>query len=67
MPIYEYQCNECGRIEEVLEMHENEDHTNLPCPQHCPGHMKRIMSAHSFIERVNLRIPKIGSGQRKKV
>ena len=61
MPIYEYQCTECGRIEEAIEMHINENHENLPCP-HCePGHMKRIMSSHSFIERSKLRIPVQGS------
>lgn len=67
MPIYEFQCDKCGKIEEELEMHPAEDHHNLFCPNCSDGVMKKIMSAHSYIERTKLRIPKIGSRQRKQI
>jgi len=66
MPIYEYQCDKCGCIEEALEMHKTENHEGLFCPHCQKGSMKRIMSSHSFIERTKLRIPAHGSRLRKK-
>ena len=67
MPIFEYQCDKCGKIEEELELHPTENHHNLFCPNCENGVMKKIMSVHSFIERTNLRIPAQGSKQRKKI
>jgi putative FmdB family regulatory protein len=45
MPIYEYECQKCGRITEVLEM--SGDNPLEKCE--CGGEVKRIMSQGSFI------------------
>jgi putative FmdB family regulatory protein len=66
MPIYEYQCDECKKIEEVLELHPEESHNGLFCP-HCElGTMKKIMSASAIIELSHLRIPSKRSRKRTK-
>ena len=69
MPIFEYQCDECHRIKEIIIMSRAENRKNIFClePDCRNGVMTRIMSAHSYVERVNLRIPKQGSRQRKKI
>jgi len=50
--IYEYQCTECGEINEVMssvaEMEEERDLGNYTCPE-CGALIKKIMSESSFI------------------
>ncbi|MDD9304210.1 MAG: zinc ribbon domain-containing protein [Desulfobacter sp.] len=45
MPVYEYQCQECGRIEEAFQR------ISAPplevCP-HCSGRLKKLISQSSF-------------------
>ena len=67
MPLYEYQCNKCGKIEEALVLDMSKNHDNFQCPYCQPGKMKKIISAHSVIDRANLRIPAAGSRQRRKI
>ena len=67
MPIFEYQCDKCHKIEEELEMHKTESHHNLFCPNCKDGVMKKIISTSVIIDRVNLRIPLAGNRQRKKI
>lgn len=45
MPVYEYQCNECGRIEEAFQKI-SEAPLEL-CPQ-CNGSLKKLISHSSF-------------------
>jgi len=45
MPIYEYQCTECGHSEEVLQKFS--DPPLAECP-HCKGGMRKLMSMNSF-------------------
>jgi putative FmdB family regulatory protein len=47
MPIYEYRCNECGRVSEILAGPRSEGEA-LVC-QHCgSGDLEKIMSVSSF-------------------
>lgn len=46
MPVYEYQCMECGKIFEVL--HRMDEHYEARCPK-CQGEAKRILSPSNFI------------------
>ena len=45
MPIYEYACESCGAVQEVLQRHTD------PPPSSCPkghrGPQRRILSAHN--------------------
>ncbi|MDD5092096.1 MAG: zinc ribbon domain-containing protein [Candidatus Wallbacteria bacterium] len=50
MPIYEYQCVSCGRVEELL-LSMNEKYTGV-CPD-CGGSMERKVSNISFILKGN--------------
>ncbi|MBI4234462.1 MAG: zinc ribbon domain-containing protein [Chloroflexi bacterium] len=43
MPIYEYQCPQCGRQFELRRSYQEID-TPAPCPQ-CGGQGKRLLSA----------------------
>lgn len=44
MPIYEYECDKCGRREERIIM--SEDYNSLPCSEKgCNGIRHKIMSA----------------------
>jgi putative FmdB family regulatory protein len=45
MPIYEYQCDHCGGIEEVLQKATD---TPLSRCNHCEGKLHRIISQSSF-------------------
>ncbi len=45
MPIYEYECTECGRVEEALQ-----SITDAPlsqCP-HCQGRLHKLISQSTF-------------------
>lgn len=46
MPIYEYQCDDCGRISEVLK--KGFEDTVETC-ESCGGQARRIMSNTSFV------------------
>ncbi len=45
MPVYEYQCQECGEVEEVFQKI-----SDSPCEtcSHCEGALKKIISQSSF-------------------
>lgn len=45
MPVYEYQCSDCGRIEEVLQ--KVSDPALTQCPK-CNGHLKKLISHSAF-------------------
>jgi len=45
MPIYEYECTECGHCEEVLQRFSDAPLTECP---NCHGKMKKLMSMNSF-------------------
>ncbi len=45
MPIYEYECTNCGQIEEVIQKFS--DRQLKKCP-HCSGKLSRLISQSSF-------------------
>jgi putative FmdB family regulatory protein len=45
MPIYEYQCSNCGFIKEV--MHKISETPEIICPK-CSNNMKKLMSPSAF-------------------
>ncbi len=45
MPVYEYQCKECGRVEEALQ--KISDPPLQECPS-CKGGMKKLISQSTF-------------------
>jgi putative FmdB family regulatory protein len=45
MPIYEYQCDQCGKTEEILQ--KMSDDPVSVCP-HCSGPMRKLMSLNAF-------------------
>ena len=45
MPIYEYQCNQCGETTEVLQKFSD---APLETCSACGGHMEKLMSMNSF-------------------
>ena len=45
MPIYEYQCYQCGRIEEILQ--KVSDKPLKKCPK-CSGRLHKLISQSSF-------------------
>lgn len=45
MPVYEYQCSECGQIEEAFQKISDPPLEN--CPQ-CRGSLKKLISQSSF-------------------
>jgi putative FmdB family regulatory protein len=45
MPIYEYRCNSCGRIIEVMQKFSDKPLTKCPA---CSGRISRIISNCSF-------------------
>lgn len=45
MPIYEYQCDHCGRVEEVLQKTTDEPLTQC---QHCSGGLHKLISHSTF-------------------
>jgi putative FmdB family regulatory protein len=45
MPIYEYACNQCGRIEEAIQKFSDAPLTTC---KHCSGKLSRVISQSSF-------------------
>ena len=45
MPIYEYECKDCGNIEEVLQQFS--DKPLKKCP-HCSGKLQKLISQSTF-------------------
>jgi putative FmdB family regulatory protein len=45
MPIYEYECTECGKIEETLQKFSDKP---LKKCRHCSGKLNKIVSHSSF-------------------
>ncbi len=45
MPVYEYQCKECGQIEEALQKISD---SPLETCTHCKGHLKKLISQSTF-------------------
>ncbi|MCP3873194.1 MAG: zinc ribbon domain-containing protein [Desulfobacteraceae bacterium] len=45
MPVYEYQCTECGQVEEAFQKISD---SPLDTCSHCKGHLKKIISQSSF-------------------
>jgi len=45
MPVYEYQCTECGQIEEAFQKISD---SPLKTCSHCKGHLKKIISQSTF-------------------
>lgn len=45
MPIYEYECSECGRIDEVVQ--KMSDKPLVEC-RHCSGRVNKLMSQSAF-------------------
>ena len=46
MPIYEYQCNKCNEIFEIV--HKIDEDCKIACPK-CLGPAKKLISAPNFI------------------
>ena len=47
MPIYEFQCNKCGkRFEKILSLSESSKNTECNCPEKASS--KKVVSAPSF-------------------
>ena len=47
MPIYEFQCNKCGkRFEKILSLSESLNNVDCNCPKKAPS--KKVVSAPSF-------------------
>ncbi|MBD3184248.1 hypothetical protein GF312_18330 [Candidatus Poribacteria bacterium] len=44
MPTYEYKCNNCGEVREVLHL-KTSDMESISCPDCGSGDMKRLISA----------------------
>lgn len=45
MPIYEYQCDDCGKIEEVLQKISDKPLTKC---SHCSGKLRKLVSHSAF-------------------
>ena len=45
MPLYEYQCAECGRIEEAIQKFSDAPLTTC---RHCSGKLNKLISQSSF-------------------
>jgi putative FmdB family regulatory protein len=45
MPIYEYECSQCGKIEEVLQKFSDQP---LSTCSHCSGSLHKLISQSSF-------------------
>lgn len=45
MPIYEYQCDQCGRLEEVLQKFSDKPLTQC---KHCSGKLHKLISQSAF-------------------
>lgn len=45
MPIYEYECSQCGEIEEAIQRFSDQALTNC---RHCEGKLHKLISQSSF-------------------
>jgi putative FmdB family regulatory protein len=45
MPIYEYECSECGRIDEMIQKFSDRPLTKC---RHCSGKLHKLISQSSF-------------------
>lgn len=45
MPIYEYQCEKCGAVEEALQKVSDDPLSNCP---HCSGKLHKLISHSAF-------------------
>ena len=45
MPLYEYECTQCGRIEEVLQKFSDKP---LAACRHCSGKLHKLISQSTF-------------------
>jgi len=45
MPLYEYQCTQCGKIEEAIQKFSDPPLTTCP---HCSGKLSKLISQSSF-------------------
>ena len=45
MPIYEYQCHQCGKIEEVIQKFSDKPLTKC---RHCSGKLHKLISHSAF-------------------
>jgi putative FmdB family regulatory protein len=45
MPIYEYECTKCGRIDEIVQ--KLSDKPLVQC-RHCSGELKKLISQSAF-------------------
>ena len=45
MPIYEYECTKCGKIEEVLQMFTDKSIVQCKC---CSGKLQKLISQSTF-------------------
>ncbi len=45
MPIYEYQCEQCDKVEEVLQRFSEKSLTNC---RHCSGKLHKLISHSAF-------------------
>jgi len=45
MPIYEYECTDCGKVEEALQKFSD---APLTCCRSCQGKLKRLVSHSAF-------------------
>ncbi len=45
MPIYEYECTECGRIDEVVQKMSDKPLTQC---RHCSGGLRKLISHSAF-------------------
>lgn len=45
MPIYEYQCDQCGRIEEAIQKFSDRPLTQC---RHCSGKLNKLISHSTF-------------------
>lgn len=45
MPLYEYQCTECGKIEEAIQKFSD---APLTACKHCSGKLSKLISQSSF-------------------
>jgi putative FmdB family regulatory protein len=45
MPLYEYQCTECGKIEEAIQKFSDAPLTTC---KHCSGKLNKLISQSSF-------------------
>lgn len=45
MPIYEYECTECGKVDEIVQKISDKPLTDC---RHCSGELRKLISHSSF-------------------